>query len=212
LKRKSKRIFAGVLAVLVSFAMVGSGLLVFFFDREDQLYGSSASTLAANAAAEYQDQKLRIDAMVKQAEIDPENVPLQTALANEYFNAGFAAREVAPAESQENFKKAVEVYQSVLKLNKEPNIMVNMATAAFYSGNNDLAENTYKEAISLNSESYDALVNYGVFLSLAKNDWAGALAQWQKAQTLAQNSADQDLMKMLISQAQDKLKANSVTP
>jgi len=211
LKKRTQRIFAGILAVLVSIAMVGSGLLVFFFRGDETTSGSSASALAAKAAADYQDQKLRLDAMVQQAKVDPENVPLQKALGNEYYNAGVAAQDVAPAEVQENFKRAAEVYQNVIKIEKDVNIMAALATSAFYSGDNDLAEKSYKEALELKPDFFNALVNYGFFLSQAKQDWAGALNQWQKALPLAQNSSDQELIQAMISQAQSELQPKAAT-
>ncbi|MFZ3132115.1 MAG: hypothetical protein WA125_13750 [Desulfosporosinus sp.] len=206
MKKKTQRIFAGILAVLVSIAMVGSGLLVFFFRGDEATSGSSASALAANAAADYQAQMLRIEAMVQQAKVDPENVPLQKALGNEYYNAGVVAQDVAPAEVQENFKRAAEVYQNVIKTEKDVNIMAALATSAFYSGDNDLAEKSYQEALVLKPDFFNTLVNYGIFLSQARQDWAGALNQWQKALPLAQNSSDQELIQAMISQAQSELK------
>ena len=211
MKKKSQRIFAGVLAVLISVAMVGSGLLVFFFKGDEPSSGSSASTITANAEAEYQNQKLRIDAMVQQAKEDPENVLLQTALGNEYYDAAIKAQVVSPTEVQDNFSKAVEAYQMVLKTNKDPNIMVDMATSAFYSGNYDLAEKSFNDALVIKPDFMNALINYGIFLSQAKQDWVGALNQWQKALPLAQNSSDKEQIQAMINQAQSKLKANQTT-
>jgi tetratricopeptide (TPR) repeat protein len=208
LNKRSQRIFAGILAVLVSIAMVGSGLLVFFFSGDELPSGAGAATLTANATAEYQSQKLRIDAMIQQAKLDPENVLLQTALGNEYYNAGRKAMEVAPSEVQENYKKAVEAYQKVLKTNKDPNIIVDMATSAFYSGDYDLAEKSFNEALVIKPDFINALINYGIFLSQAKQDWAGALKQWQKALPLAQKSSDKEQIQAMISQAQSELQTN----
>ncbi|GAB6153393.1 tetratricopeptide repeat protein [Desulfosporosinus burensis] len=208
MKKKSQRIFAGILAVLISIAMVGSGLLVFFFTGDEQPYGSNASPLAANTKAGYQAQKLRIDAMVEQAKKDPENELLQTSLGNEYYNAGVAAQEVAPTEVQENFKHAVEVYQNVLKTKKDVNIMVDMATSAFYSEDYELAEKSYQEALKLDPNFLFGLINYGIFLSQAKQDWAGAVNQWQKALPLAQKSSDKEQIQAMINQAQSQLKAS----
>ena len=206
MNKKSQRIFAGILAVLVSIAMVGSGILVFFFSGDEPPTGQSASAQAATA--EYQAQKLRIDAMVQQSKVDPENVPLQTALGNEYYEAGVAAQKVAPDEMKANFSKAVEAYQIVLKTKKDPNVIVDMATSAFYSGNYDLADKSYKEALVIQPNFISALFNYGIFLSQAKQDWAGALDQWKKALPLAQKSADKEQIQAMISQAESELKAN----
>jgi len=210
LNKRSQRIFAGVLAVLVSIAMVGSAFIGYFIGGDTPAANSGAYN-TANAEAEYQDQKLRIDAMVQQAKADPENVQLQTALGNEYYDAAMKAQVVAPTEMQENFKKAVEAYQKVLKINKDPNIMVDMATSAFYSGDYDLAEKSYNEALVIKPDFINALINYGIFLSQAKKDWAGALNQWQKALPLVQNSSDKEQIQAMISQAQSELQGNQTT-
>lgn len=204
--KKSQRIFAGVLAVLISIAMVGSAVAGYFVGNVP-----SADSSSVNAAADYQARKLRIEAMVQRTKVDPENVPLQKALGDEYYDAGREALSIAPSEMQDNFKKAVEAYQNVLKTNKDPNIMVDMATSAFYSGDNDLAEKGFQEALVLNPEFFNALSNYGIFLSQAKQDWAGALTQWQKALNLAQNSSEKEWINARISQAQSALEANPPT-
>ena len=207
LQKKTQRIFAGVLAVLISIAMVGSGLLVFFFQGDEQPPGSSAAAQTANIEAEYQAQKLRIDAMVEQAKIDPENMPLQNALGDEYYDAGMTAQMVAPTEMQENFSKAVQAYQKVVETNKDANIMVNLATSAFYSEDNELAEKSYQEALEINPEFLNGLINYGLFRAYAKQDWAGAIKQWQKALPLAQSSEKEQIQAM-IDQAQTQLEAS----
>lgn len=207
MQKKTQRIFAGVLAVLISIAMVGSGLLVFFFQGDEQLPGSSAAAQTANIEAEYQAQKLRIDAMVEQAKIDPEKIPLQTALGDEYYQAGMTAQMVAPTEMKENFSKAVQAYQKVVETNKDANIMVNLATSAFYSEDNELAEKSYQEALEINPEFLNGLIYYGFFRAYAKQDWAGAIEQWQKALPLAQSSEKEQIQAM-IDQAQTQLEAS----
>lgn len=208
LKKKTQRVYATILTVLISIAMIGSGFLGYFFGGGIPPADSKNSNKTANAAADYQAQKVRLEAMVQQAKVDPANVPLQTALGNEYYNAGVAAEQVAPTETKENFKHAVEAYQNVLKTNKDPNIIVDMATSAFYSGDYDLAEKSFNEALVIKPDFTNALINYGIFLSQAKQDWTGALNQWQKALPLAQNSSDKEKIQTMISQAQSELKTN----
>jgi len=202
---KKHRYFAIVLVVLISLAMVGSGFSMAFSGRGAPSTGSNTPT---NATADYQAKKVSLAAIAEQAKTDTGNVQLQTYLGNEYYNAGVAAEKVAPTEVQENFRHAVEAYQNVLKTNKDPNVMVDMATAAFKSGDNDLAEKAYKEALVIKPDFINALINYGIFLSEAKQDWAGALNQWQKALPLAQNSSDKEQIQAMISQAQSELKTN----
>ena len=208
MNKKTQRLFATILVVLVSIAMIGSGFLGYFLGGSNAPSGSTNSTKTANAVADYQAKKVQIEAMVQQAKVDPGNVPLQTALGNAYYDAGSAAEAAAPTEVQENFKHAVEAYQNVLKTNKDPNVMVDMATAAFSSGDNDLAEKSFKEALALKPDFYNGLLNYGVFLANAKQDFPGAIIQWEKAQTIAVDSTQKDQAKSLISQAQSELKSN----
>jgi len=207
LNKKTQRIYATILTVLVSIAMIGSGFLGYFFGGGNTPSGSTNSA-TANAAADYASKKVSVEAMVKQAKLDPGNVPLQTALANQYYDLGVVSETVAPTETQANYKGAVEAYQNVLKTSKDPNVMVDMATAAFKSGDNDLAEKTYKEVLVLKPDHYNGLVNYGVFLANVKQDVAGAVVQWEKAQKIASTSAEKDNIKSLLDQAQTALKSN----
>ena len=205
MNKKTQRIYAAILTVLISIAMIGSGFLGYFVSG-DNTTADSTSNKAATATAEYQAEKVRIEAMVQQAKLDPGNVSLQTALGNEYYDAGVASEQIAPTETAENFRHAVEAYQNVLKTNKDPNIMVDLATAAFKSGDNDLAEKSFKEALTLKPDHLNGLVNYGIFLANVKKDLPGAIIQWEKAQPVATSSTEKDDIKSLISQAQTALK------
>lgn len=209
LNKKTQRVYAIILTVLISIAMIGSGFLGYFVSGSNSP-ADSASNKAATATAEYQAKKVRIDAMDKQAKLDPANIALQTALGNEYYDAGVAAEQVAPTETAENFKHAVEAYQNVLKTNKDPNIMVDLATAAFKSGDNDLAEKSFKETLALKPNHLNGLVNYGIFLANVKNDLPGAILQWEKAQSFATSNTEKDDIKSLINQAQTALKTPPV--
>ena len=203
MKKKQHGFFAWVLVGLISISMVGSGFVMFLGNGG---VSSASSNTATNATADYQAKKVSLAAIAEQAKADTSNVQLQTYLGNEYYNAGVAAAKVAPTEVQENFRHAVEAYQNVLKTNKDPNVMVDMATAAYKSGDSDLADKSFKEALALQPEFYNGLVNYGVFLAEAKQDLPGAITQWQKAQNLAPDSTEKARMGTLISQAQSQLK------
>lgn len=209
MKKKQQQILAAILAPLISVAMIASAVIGYFVGGGIPSANQSGTTKTNSALTNYQAQKEKINALNQQVKADPGNVQLQTSLGNEYYDAGVAAQEAAPAEVQGNFQQAVKAYQNVLKTDKNPNIMVDMATAAFYSGDYDLAEKTYKEALVLKPDSYNALGNYGIFLSQAKKDWAGALTLWKKAQPLAQTSEDKDRINALISKAESQLKGNS---
>lgn len=205
---KQHRKFALVLVIVICIAMIASGGSMFFSGGGLPSAGSGAANVS-NIVADYQAQKARLAAIAERAKADPSNVPLQNDLGKEYYDAGVAAQTVAPTEAKENFLSAVEAYQNVLKTNKDPNVMVDMATAAFESGDNDLAEKTFQEALTIKPDFYNGLLNYGSFLANAKQDLTGAIAQWQKAQGLAPNSSEKERIGTLISQAQSQLKASA---
>ncbi len=212
MKKKTQRIFAGILAILVSVAMVGSGLLVFFFTGDEAPYGTSGVNQTGNAKANYEAQKLRLNGIVEKAKLEPENIPLQKALGNEYYDTGLAAETAAPTEVEGHYKQAVMAYQNVLKTDKDPNVMVDLATAAFKSGDNELADKSFKEALALKPDFYNGLVNYGVFLANVKQDLPAAIAQWQKAQEIAKTATEKEQIKSIISQAQSQLKSEGKAP
>lgn len=205
--KKIHRVFAGILVGVISIAMVASYFAMYFGSSSLPSNNSNTTTNLPNTAAEYQASKARLAEIAARAKADPGNIQLQNDLGNEYYDAGVAAQSVAPSEAPGNFKHAVEAYQTVLKTNKDPNTMIDMAIAAFYSGNNDLAEKTFQEALALKPDFYNGLANYGIYLSEAKQDLPGAIAQWQKAENVAPDSTEKERMAALISQAQSQLKA-----
>ncbi|AFM43502.1 hypothetical protein Desaci_4667 [Desulfosporosinus acidiphilus SJ4] len=207
MRKGKQRGFAIILVSLITIAMVGSGFAMFFGSSGIQVPNQNSA--GNSVAADYQAAKARLADLAERAKKDPSNIALQTDLGNEYYDAGSAAETAAPSEAAENYKHAVEAYQNVLKINKDPNVMVDMATAAFKSGQNGLAETTYQEALSIKPDFVNGLVNYGIFLAYAKNDLAGAVAQWQKAQKAAPTGTVKDQIAAMISQAQSQMKGSN---
>ena len=103
----------------------------------------------------------------------------------------------------------VEAYQIVLKTNKDPNIMVDMATAAFKSGDNDLAEKSFKEALTLKPDHYNGLVNYGIFLANVNKICQALSSSGRRLSLLLRAVRKKMQIKSLISQAQSQLKTTS---
>jgi len=84
-------------------------------------------------------------------------------------------------------------------------VLTDMATAAFYSGQSDLAEKSYKEALNERPDFQQALFNYGVFLSYVKKDYPAAIRMWQTALDKEPNGPNADRLKQLIPQTKDML-------
>lgn len=99
----------------------------------------------------------------QQIRTNPNDIQLQQDLGNSYYDLGTAARTEAPNEAKSDYIQATVYYQNVLKTKQDINVLTDMATAAFYSGQNDLAEKSYQEAIKQNPNFQQALFNYGVY-------------------------------------------------
>ena len=67
------------------------------------------------------------------------------------------AQIVSPYEVIEDYNQAISYYENVLNTKKDINVLTDMATAAFYSGQNDLAEKSFKEAVQ---RYYDLDLDY----------------------------------------------------
>ena len=182
MRKKTQRIFAGILAVIVSISMVGAGVIGVLLSDDPVSYNQTQDTAAA-----YQAQIEGLEAMASQIEIDPDNLPLLRALADGYYRAGFDAQYVKPEDAQGNFERAVDYYLLIIETEDDAFVMLNLANVAYYSGNNDLAEQTYEDILAGDPEFVLALIAYSMFLLEAKEDYAGAEEQLERALLFAED-------------------------
>lgn len=205
MKRKTQRIAAIVIAVLVSFSMIGSAAFGYFYGGFNLPPSSPPATKTLSAGEQYNLQKAQVEGLEGKVKANPQDMTTQLDLANAYFNLAVLAQEAAPEESVSDFTKAVNGYQTVLesmKTTKDINVLVDMATAAFYAGQDDLAEKTFKEALAQQPKFFAALYNYGMFLAHAKKDSAGAVKVWQEALAADPSNPRAADLQALIQQAQ----------
>lgn len=204
-----QRVLAIVIAVIAVVALLGSAVMGYMYGG---LSPSSSSSSQASSNSDYQSLKQRVAALEEQAKAKPGDNSIQEDLANAYYDLGTLAQQNNPDEAQKDFEQAVKAYQNVLKSNKDINNLVDMATAAFYAGQNDLAEKSFKEALAENPNFLNALYNYGIFLSHAKNDYAGAIRLWQTALNNNPNAPQADRLKQLISETQNVMASSGNSP
>lgn len=113
---------------------------------------------------------------------NPEDKDARLNLANLYYDWGMKTYMNGSQEEAKGYlDKAIANYEEVLKDGQNVNVLVDMATAAFYGGKEDLAEEKYQEALEVQPDFLNGLYNYGVFLMYAKENYGGAIAQWEKA-------------------------------
>ncbi|GAW93046.1 tetratricopeptide repeat protein [Calderihabitans maritimus] len=141
---------------------------------------------------------------------NPDNLEVLVDLGNDHYDLGviYAGELNQPEKAFEHFAKATEAYQKAISIDPENiNVRVDLATAAFYSNQYDLAEEHFKKAIEQDPNFINARRNYGVFLAQARGDYEGAIAQWEAVLALNPSPDVRKDFEELIKQAQAELKA-----
>ncbi|HWQ72172.1 MAG TPA: hypothetical protein VN370_07615 [Desulfitobacteriaceae bacterium] len=202
MNKKTQRIVGGVIAVLVTLSMVGAGMFGYFIGGDVPPEQTSASSAYAEI---YQSLKGQVESLQQQVAANPDDVALKQELGKAYFNLALSAVQIAPDEVKENFNQAIKNYQDVLQTKKDINLLTELAVAAFYSGQSDLAEQTFQEALALQPDYELALIYYGNFLLEVKQDYAAAIGLWQKALDQNPTGPNADLLKQYISEAGNML-------
>ncbi|HVJ49146.1 tetratricopeptide repeat protein [Desulfitobacterium sp.] len=207
---KKHRTTAIIIVALVSLSMIGSSFALFFSDTPGTPTATAANS-KNSADSQVQSLQSQVDGLNQAVKANPQDPNLHLSLANSYYDLGIAQLNSKQDQAATaSLKQATNEYQEVLKSKKDDvNIMVDMATAAFYGGDNTLAETTFKQALAIKPDFLNALLNYGIFLMEAKGDYLGAIAEFNQALSTNPSSTDADRIKGLISTAQAKLNGNA---
>jgi tetratricopeptide (TPR) repeat protein len=199
MNKKTQRIIGGVIAVLVTLTMVGAGMFGYFIGGDVPQPQASSSSAYTDV---YQSLKSQVENLNQQVAANPDNIELKQNLGKAYFNLAISAMQTAPNEMTEDFNQAIKNYQDVLQTKKDINVLTDLAVAAFYGGQSDLAEQTFKEALALQPDFEQALIYYGMFLSEIKQDYTAAIGMWQKALDKNPTGPNADFLKQYIAQAE----------
>ena len=168
---------------LIVIAVIAVGLAVWWSlsSAKPQSTANNASTAAPQAPAAQGPtpvQLQRVQQYEAAVKANPTSQADQKDLGNAYDDVGFAYLEANDINNMQTyFAKAVTAYQKYLAKTYDINVQTDMATAAFYAGNNTLAEASFKQALAKDPGFAKAHLNYGIFLYMAKNDPAGAKTQ-----------------------------------
>lgn len=202
---KNQRIIAIVIVVLVSIAMIVPSFAIMFSDTNNS---NPVNSNGINSTV--QGLQSQIKSLSQAVQSNPQDTATRLNLANSYYDLAMVTLGGnTPEQAGPIFKQATAEYQEVVKTQKDINVLVDMATAAFYGGEVDLADKTFKEALLEKPDFLNALANYGIFLMNAKSDYMGAIAQWNTALTTANPSAeDKERLNGFIKMAQEKLQSS----
>lgn len=178
MQKKTQKLTVYVIVGLLIISLVGTSFM---------FLGDMRPTVGKN----YQDQ---INSLKQALEANPQDTQTRLALADTYYDWGMQTLSQDMAEENlatttSILQQAVTEYQEVLKTEKNANILVDMATAAFYTSQNELADQTFQEALQEDPNFYNGLYNYGVFL-YSQGDYGKAIEQWEKALALDNISTD----------------------
>lgn len=209
--RKIHKRMAIVIVALVAISMIAPSFVLLFSNSNNgnPVYSNSTANSNGNNAT-VQGLQSQVNSLSQALKSNPQDTATRLGLANAYYDLAVATQGGnSPADAGPIFKQAVAEYQEVSKTQKDVNILVDMATAAFYGGEDEVADKTFKEALALKPDFLNALTNYGFFLMEAKNDYMGAIAQWNTA--LAKSSPSQEDTARLngfIKMAQERLQSS----
>ncbi|KJR44159.1 TPR domain protein [Desulfosporosinus sp. I2] len=208
-KQNEQKIKAIVITILLAIVLVGAGAYGYFSETPSSTPSAPPSSSSNNS--DYHSIKNQVNLLNQKLSSNPNDISLQQDLGNAYYDLATIARKVAPNEAREDYIQAIKYYQNVLNTKQDINVLTDMATAAFYSGQNDLAEKSYKQALKESPDFTQAYFNYGVFLSTIKKDDSTAISVWQTALEKEPNGPNADRLKQLITQTKDKLASQQKT-
>jgi len=192
-----------VIVLLLAVCLIGAGAYG-FFSSSRTLVAATSSPSGSSTSSEnsvYINTKNKVNTLTQQLKSNPHDIGLQEDLGNAYYDLGSASQKIAPNEAKEAFGQAVKYYQSVLKNKQDLNVMTDMGTAAFYSGQYDLAEKSYQKVLSVNPNFSPALFNYGIFMYQVSKNYSGAVQMWQAALKQDPNGPYSYQLKTMISEA-----------
>lgn len=209
--RNNHKKMAIVIVALIAISMIAPSFVLLFSNANNSsaVYSKGTSNSNGNNAT-VQGLQSQVNTLSQALQSNPQDTTTRLSLANAYYDLAVATQSGnTSADAGPIFKQAVAEYQEVTKTQKDVNILVDMATAAFYGGEDEIADKTFKEALAIKPDFLNALTNYGFFLMEAKNDYMGAIAQWDTALAKSSPSPEETgRLNGFIKMAQERLKSS----
>lgn len=173
--RKNQRTIMAIMAILIAFGLVGSSIAYYLLSGPGV---SSGGTRGSNL----QYYETEIKTLQEQIKKNPSDVSLQANLGHVYFEYAMALRqEDKGKEALEQFKRAIQTYEEVLRRQKDDKaVLGNLATCYYYTGRVDDAIKTVEKVLQLDPNFSPARLNYGIYLGEGKGDYKAAIAELKK--------------------------------
>lgn len=214
---KRQRALGIVFVVVLSVGLIGSYAMfalpsepIVPAGQEQEAADSQAQMEAMQKALEEQVSTLEADIEKLQKELasTPDDTTIALQLGDSHYMLGEAYYMIGEADKMAaNFDEALALYQQVLEQNpQEKGIHVRLAGAALYTGDMELAETHYQEAVTVDPDDNYARLSYGYLLAM-KGSFQEAIDQWQD---ILERNPDEQLaeqVNMMIEQARAAMEA-----
>ncbi len=136
----------------------------------------------------------------------PDNPTMLVNLGNKSYDLGvqyFGLQQVE--DGVKYLTKATEAYKKALEIGEpDANVATDLATAAFYSNQYDLADEYFNKALEIDPEHLTAKRNYGVFLMEAMQNYDKAIQQWEAVLALNPDPTTKSSLEQLIQDAKSR--------
>lgn len=204
--KKTQKITVGIIVALITITLVGTSFSAVFVPGQSQ--NEEADTEAIKA--EYQKRKEIAAELEESLKKNPDNMRLKLALADAYFEKANISRQFNYQEFNQDLVRAIELYQqyldeSELEQQEYTEISLRLAAAAFFLGDKELAEKTYKGILEQNPNNFDALYGYGLFLFYSQENYQEAINQWELALKNTVDDTIKQQIQEMIKTAKDAL-------
>lgn len=200
MQKKTQKVTVAIIIGVISITLIGSSFVAIFQPDEQTNLDQSQAVLEK----EYQDRKQTVEALSEKLKEKPEDLALIRALGDAYYDKARVSNQFNVDEYKEDLQKAIEMYQKVLSVNEDNQVLLKLANSAFLSEDDELAEKTYTDLLTKEPDNIEALYGYGMYLFYAKEDAKQAEEKWQKAKSLTQDEQMQSQLEQMINLAQGK--------
>lgn len=200
MQKKTQKIVVTIIIIVISISLIGSSFYAMFTPEPEQ---NLEAQRQAALEEEYQARKEMVVQLTEAVEKNPENIEAKVVLADAYFDKSIVTGQLNYEEEQgQDLQRAIELYQEVLTQKDDNELMLKLATAAFFQGDTELAEKSYNELLKDDPNNVDALYGYGLLLFYDKQEYGQAEEKWQEALRLTTDEQMKKTLEEMIKVAQ----------
>lgn len=207
MRRKGQKFTIGIIIGIICLTLIGSTFVAVFRPG-----GSDSDSYNEEVVLkEYNQRKEKVEILKSKVEENPENIELQLELADAYFNKSQISGQFDQKEFKEDLTMAVKWYKAVLDKKEDAGneVRFKLATAAFLAGDDELADNTYKEILEKEPDNVQVRYAYGMFLFYNQKKYEDAIAEWEAALEKTEDEEMKGKLQEMISIARGAMASGS---